>query len=546
MEPKELSTSPNPEREGLHPSPAVGPPDLAETSHDEAASCISVTASKNATPSTSALFSPVTPDSGPVQSTGTPVGALAQLFDGLIVDQHGNVHVLMQSSGNPHVLRVGSRELNGYLRKCLRSSGVNATKRVIDDMNEALRAEAEVIGQRQPVWVRAAPVAQGLEIALYDEQRNVVRITPGKVEVLGHGSETYFHHPVTALPLALPADTGDFELLRKYINFDPMTFVLYVGYLTYTLALPKVPSSNYVVLVLQGEQGSGKSQATRVTTLLVDPNMVGISRLPSNEKDLAIATQGAHLLAFDNVRGFSSGMSDSLCVAATGGSVTSRKLYTDNEQQVIQLHGAVMLNGIHSFIEQPDLAQRTLVLQLQPLNAGARVSDEALAAAFEVDRPAIQRGLFDLIAQILLHLSTAPVIHPERMIDFVKWLAAMEVARGAPTGVYQGAFSYILNEGQLDALQETVLGAAMLSFATEMPDNEWTGTPAELLASLSAMQSISTQRSKSWPANPIALSKRLAPLQAALKTQGIAVHSARGKQRVITITKTSRNQEGAP
>jgi hypothetical protein len=250
-----------------------------------------------------------------------------------------------------------------------------------------------------------------------------------------------------------------------------------------------------------------------------------------------IAAQNSHLLCFDNVRGFKPAMADLMCVAATGGALTARQLYTDADQQVHHLHVALVLNGIHSFVEQPDFAQRCLPLELLPIPESNRKSEADFVREFQADLPAIQRGLFDLIAKILTHLPTAEVTNPQRMIDFVKWLAAMEKVAGAPPGVYQDVYADAVQQGQLESLLDNTLAAAIVEFADSERSGEWSGTPSDLLGKLNGRAPRGTLRSRDWPQNAIALSKRLRPLQASLLSQGILVELHRGKHRGITITK---------
>ena len=148
----------------------------------------------------------------------------------------------------------------------------------------------------------------------------------------------------------------------------------------------------------------------------------------------------------------------------------------------------------------------------------------------------IFRGLLDLIADILTHLPTVEVTSPERMIDFSRWLAAMERVHNAPPGAYQDLYSEALKESMLDSLMENPLAAAVMSFVTESSKGDWSGTPTELLQELNLLVGNRSRYSQDWPQNPIALSKRLSPLIAALKRQGIKVTLGRGKERKITIT----------
>ena len=84
--------------------------------------------------------------------------------------------------------------------------------------------------------------------------------------------------------------------------------------------------------------------------------------------------------AIDNLREFRHWLADLLCIASTGGSISTRQLYSDADQQVHQLHVALVLNGIHSFIDQPDLAQRTLTLDMRSFDESSRKSEARYAA----------------------------------------------------------------------------------------------------------------------------------------------------------------------
>jgi hypothetical protein len=158
----------------------------------------------------------------------------------------------------------------------------------------------------------------------------------------------------------------------------------------------------------------------------------------------------------------------------------------------------------------------------------------------ETDLPVILRGLLDLVAAILEARPHAEVTHPERMYDFVRWLAAMEKARKIPAGVYQSAYSEVLHEAQLDSLMENLLSSMLMAFTEKkevQKTGQWEGTPAGLLDALNNL--LPTQSgytsSAEWPQNAIALSKRLNALKASLLTQNISVELSRGKQRTITL-----------
>lgn len=456
---------------------------------------------------------------------------------GITLDEKsGKAFAVMLDRKNPYAIPVGSRALNNIIRDLALADDVDkVTKHTLADINENLQAYAERSGKVASVWSRIAPIDGGIEIDLGNEQHTRVKIADAQVEIVTAGSETLFYRPLVSRAMVTPADQGDYRLLKKYVNLDWTSFLLLVAWLTYTIAHPKVPTSKYVILAVFGGQGSGKSLLTKLIKSLIDPSNVDAQVLPNNHKDIAVAAQQTHVLCYDNLRRLTETISDALCTAATGGSMSCRQLYSDSEQHVVQLHTALVLNGIHSFIDQPDLAQRCLPLYLKPLAPGNRRSEGEMAEALAADMPLIQRGLFDLIARTYTHLRGVEVTMPERMLDFCRWLAAMEKGVGVGAGTYQGAYSDALKQGQREALLDNVLAATVLEFGENLPDGEWAGTPSKLLEALSWVPSAPPQKSRDWPDNPITLSKRLQSLQAGLLTQGVRVEFSRGKERTITV-----------
>lgn len=63
---------------------------------------------------------------------------------------------------------------------------------------------------------------------------------------------------------------------------------------------------------------------------------------------------------------------------------------------------------------------------------GSRRSEDAMNQDLNRDLPAIQRGLFELIAKIFEQLPKVQLTRPARMIDFLRWLAAMEIVEALP------------------------------------------------------------------------------------------------------------------
>ena len=90
----------------------------------------------------------------------------------------------------------------------------------------------------------------------------------------------------------MPARDGSIDLLRPYVNLTEPDFRLMIAWLTAALR----PVGPYPVLVLNGEQASGKSTLARILRLLIDPQACPVLALPSSTQDL-MATAAQRLAA---------------------------------------------------------------------------------------------------------------------------------------------------------------------------------------------------------------------------------------------------------
>ena len=106
------------------------------------------------------------------------------------------------------------------------------------------------------------------------------------------------------------------------------------------------PTGPFPILVINGEQGSGKSTLARVMRMLVDPNTLPIRSKPRGEQDLYIAANNGWVISLDNLSSVNDWLSDCLCRLATGGGFSTRKLYSDDDEILINVTCPIVINGI--------------------------------------------------------------------------------------------------------------------------------------------------------------------------------------------------------
>ena len=475
---------------------------------------------------------------------GIAVDVILQDFD-LVYRPDETTYAADRTTRNPTVYRIGSPGFMSVIkqRTYLKLPGLVLKDEHLQEAMGYVGALATLKGKLASVWQRVAKTEHGIEIDVGDEAQTRISVEPGKVAVLTEGSQVLFERNPNFLPFAMPAAIGNLNKLLPYLNLTDVEKWLLIAWVSYTLAHPKIPTTNYVFLVLRGDRGSGKSTMSNITLgSLVGPSATGVQAFPGSAVDLAIAVQNSHVVFYDNLRKLTPTQADNLCRCATGASLSTRMLYTNGGEFIHTLHGAMVLNGIHPFIDQADLAQRCLTLTLLPLPASGRTTEQQLRATFQRDLPIIFRGLLDLIADILKYLPDVNAMYPERMLEFCNWLAAMEKALDLTEGELQRAYSGNLIGAMQDTLQDNPLAEAAIQFAQQQGQNSWTGTPRDLLLVLGQLVPKQIITTAEWPQNEISLSRRLNQLKSQLSGAGVEVIiGRRSKQRRISVTYTGRS-----
>ena len=235
-------------------------------------------------------------------------------------------------------------------------------------------------------------------------------------------------------------------------------------------------------------------------------------------------------MAVDNISAIPGWWSDALCKAVTGDGLIRRRLYTDGDLAVSKFRCVVALTSIDAGALRGDLADRLLLLDLEPIDESQRRSEAELDQAFRRGWPGWFGALLDLLAAVLGRLPNIKLEKMPRMADFARVLAAID-----ETGEVKGPALDLYLRQRNRIAGDVIEGDPVASAIVELmeADNSWSGTSGELL------DKIKPERpSKVWPSNGQAMTGRLKRLIPALKGVGIAVtipkqRSNRG--RVITI-----------
>jgi len=303
--------------------------------------------------------------------------------------------------------------------------------------------------------------------------------------------------------------------LHSYLNVDGNDFVLTVSWLLAALR----DHGPYPILVLSGEQGSAKSTFSKFMRKLIDPNAAPLRTLPRDDRDLFIAAKNSRMLAFDNLSRMPEWISDSLCRLATEGSHATRELYTNDEETLIRACRPIILNGINNIATRSDLADRAIVITLDPIKPQDRRDEKELLDEFEKDLPRIVGALFDGVVEGLKRQPETNLPELTRMADFIKWAIACETAFWQKGTVWQ---IYMRNRSDAAAnvLESDPVASAVQECMMSEDKREWEGSAKELLDELSKHTDDRTLKSRLWP-NASQLSKRLLKLSPSLREIGM-------------------------
>jgi hypothetical protein len=297
----------------------------------------------------------------------------------------GTAFVDLLINGNRETWPIRSQRFRTWLRRRhYEATRTAASAAAINSTLDLFEAQAQFEGPERPVHVRLAEHGSHIYLDLADECWRSVEIGSDGWRVIG-SPPVRFRRALGMLPLPLPKTGGSIEELASFLNLrNRNDFVLVVAWLLATLRA----GGPYPLLAISGEQGSAKTVVSKLLKALVDPNVAPVRALAREERDLVIAANNSHVLAFDNLSSLPHPLSDAFCRLASGASFGLRQLYTDADEVLFQAARPILLNGIEDVISRPDLADRAIFLTLPPIADRRRRSERQFWCDFADARPA--------------------------------------------------------------------------------------------------------------------------------------------------------------
>jgi hypothetical protein len=434
------------------------------------------------------------------------------------VDGHRETHRVGGTSFRQWILRE-------YFRATQSAPGSEALLSAIS----TIAARAVFDGGERTVHVRVGGYEGRTYLDLGDPTWRVVEIDAGGWRVI-ENPPVRFHRASGMKSLPIPVSGGSIDSLRRFLNVkSDADFVLVVACL---LAWMR-GCGPFPALVFVGEGGTAKTTAARFIRSLLDPNAAALRALPREERDLYIAANNGHVLAFDNVSNMPAWLSDAFCRIATGGGFAVRQHYKDQDEVLFEATRPILLTAIEDIVNRPDLIDRCVLVTLEPIDEDRRREERELQAEFEAERPRILGALLDAVATGLGMLPRTKLRRLPRMADFAMWATACESAFWSP-----GTFLAAYWDNRRDAMETAIEGDAVAAaiqkmMASRTERTAWTGTATDLLEILNDQVGEGIVKSKGWPANASALGGRLREIAPSLRSVGININvdNRKGKRR---------------
>lgn len=479
-------------------------------------------------------------DDAKASRSQTQASILVQLAEDmyLFFDGEDGYAAIELANGGRDVLPIRSKKFKRYLSRLFYvDQDKTVSSQALNDALTTIEGRALFEGPEHKVHVRIAEHDGAIYVDLADDKRQIVKITSGGWEIM-QDAPVYFRHPKGLNALPVPLRGGSLQEFRQFINVDgENAFTLLMAWLVAAMR----PNRPTPILALSSEQGSGKSTATRLLRMMIDPNLALIRSAPREPRDLMIAASNAQIIALDNLSHIQDWLSDALCRLSTGGGFSTRTLYENDEEQLFTALRPVILNGIEELGHRSDLLDRSLRVSFPTISEDKRQTEDHIYARFHEAHPRLLGALLTAVSIGLSRLPSVVLDRLPRMADFVKWVVACEPAMPWEAGDFLKAYWNNCETAHDLALENSLIAEPMMAFAEQHAP--WSGKASELLACLDALVDDKLRTQKEWPKRPNVLSGILRRLAPNLRAKGVMVEfpDRTRKSRALIVRKGAQN-----
>jgi hypothetical protein len=460
----------------------------------------------------------------------------------LFIDQYNKPHAwatVVTATGQQYreVIPIESRRFETYVSGLYfhHSYGEIANKEAIADTIRILAAKTLFqTSMTKELHLRVAcrvkeKQEQEDEIYYYDltdPMKRYIRITNQGWQLIPHTQDVLFRK-FGQLPQVEPIHNYPHDIFDKFLDLMHITDAqqrLLCKVLIISYFIPDIPRP---ILITHGEKGSVKTTFCKCIKALVDPSMPNILTILSDKLEFAQQLNHNHVVVYDNVKSIPHWFSDEVCKAVTGGGISKRQKFTDDDDIVYEYKRCVIINGINIALTEPDALDRSILLEFKRLSDDKRKSESEVLAEFEKMRPLILGYIFDILVKALQIKPALDLKRLPRMADFAIWGEAIAQVMGYKEFEFLDAYNANLGLQNIEAIDSTLLGPVLVNFVNNLTlqataTNLWEGRAEELLKVLDNIAAspefgIDIKKARDWPKKGNRLTKMLRPMLSNLR-----------------------------
>lgn len=438
-----------------------------------------------------------------------------------------------------YVYSDSSRFTKWIVDQIEKSYGKTPDKSLIDRIKSSITAQFLYSQREVIVSHRFLKVDETIFYSLNDKSNHILQITAKGVEILSSDADktVVFINPPQSLAqpmpdLSTPPSGLDLLFSEGLVNItDPEDQMMYKVILAASLA----SDGPRHIICFHGEAGAGKSSAADLIKRLLDPEKALRQKMPSSQDGRKSLFNNRDVVLLDNLTNAPEWMLNDLCLASTGGHDVDRKLYTDSDEVLIDLHKLVIITGINPIGSwRSDFIERCVVFQLKRI--GVVVDETAIWQRFEELRPKIFGALINTVKEALKILPEISKTNLTRISTGSRFGEACARAMGYKPNEFMNALKNRQKSAKIQMAYTDSVSKALLLFMEGV--DSFKGTYSDLHRELGYMVCDEERRMRSWPKNGAALSRKVNTIKDVLQTAGLQISEDRDQRRGIIITKT--------
>jgi hypothetical protein len=340
--------------------------------------------------------------------------------------------------------------------------GLNRSEKIFEYVTQDLWREAMENGVVTEVHRLAFYDQNAFTLYVSNQDSEVYRITPDAIDRVNNGTDgvlflsesgsksfeiTLQSYPTSALD----------ECIFEPVNFEEDTlssderrllFILWFFSLFFESIMPTKP-----ILAFIGEKGSGKTTTLRKVGTRLQGQTFNVASLTEDSKDFDAAVTNSPFVVIDNADSKASWLNDKLAVAATGGKVRKRELYTTNKLVDFPIKSFIAITARTPQFRREDVAERLLIMRVGRIKNFR--SEQAMARQVMKNRERIMSEVVGHLQEVVKALSQAgeeAEVVAFRMADFADF--SIKVARYAGVnGKVKSIFEKLTTEQALFTLE---------------------------------------------------------------------------------------------